>query len=651
MRGVSGYCLCGQDLQAEEPLHSLPAYTYESLQSERSTRLFHLESAAHGLSPITGSLEEVKLPSSHHHDGLEPRSLPERGLRYIALSYTWASEARPHVIQCDGRKLYITCSLNSALRRLRHLLGQEYLLFADCISIDQSPDTKGRREREKQVKLMHQIFAGATRVIADLGEEADGSGRILDLFEGLLDVRNSTDSIAEELTLARKRGLPLFKSSILKALKKFCKRRWFTRLWVVQEVALASEFQFLVGEALVSFEVVYLGILVAQRLLSMTETSAFLSVNPIARYHAWRNLRHLHGPAQRVFEIHSLKTLRGFDASSPAQLLEMTRQFDVTVQHDKIYAIMGMMRQVSADKFAVDYSEDISSLSRRLSTFVIEEGDLDITLSLLASYQSSKSGSWMYDFVKPLLSDTRIRWSPSDRGQIRCVFNASGDTEPSFRWNPSDNGVLFIKGSAMGAITCLSEPLPGADATVLWKTAYQMVKWESAFQKLACAQFKGQAVNDVQRQYLEAIVASGRMGPRLAAISSQCDDIQGKLDECIRAALTMKPANFMRWIIASPRHLRDIGVLTRDAESYVRNVVFWSSKRRACITDHGHIGLAPTDAVVGDQCAIFAGCSEPFVIRRTGEHHKLVGPAYLHGWMDGEAPESELWHEEDFALR
>ncbi|KIW88106.1 uncharacterized protein Z519_11216 [Cladophialophora bantiana CBS 173.52] len=654
MRDLSGHCSCGQDLQAEKPLHSLPAYTYDSLQSERSTRLFRLHSVQDPHSPITGSLREVALPSSH--DSLEPESLPEGGLQYIALSYTWASEARPHIVKCDGRRLYITCSLNSALRRLRNLLGEDYPLFADCICINQSTDTKGRREREKQVKLMHQIFAGATRVIADLGEEADGSARILALFEQLLDVRNATDTTAEELALAQKRGLPLFKNRTLKALVKFCSRRWFTRLWVVQEVALASEFRFLLGETLVSFEVVYLGILTAQRLLSAVETSnPSASVSRIAQYGAWRTLPHLHGPAQRIFEIHSLKTLRSFDTNSPAQLLEMTRRFEVTCQQDKIYAILGMMRQSSADKFAVDYSEDICTLSRRLSAFVIEEGGLDIALSLLASYQSSMPGSWMYDFGKSVLSDTRIRWAPSDdRGQIRCVFNACGETEPTFRWDPSDGNVLFTRGWPVGTITCLSKPLPGPDS-ILWTTAYKMIKWESAFQKLvlACTHFNERAVGDVQRQYLEAIVAGGRMGRRLAAISAQHDDIRGRLDECIRAALSMKPGNLMKRLITSPRNLlRDMAALKRDAELYVRNVVFWSSERRVCITDHGHVGLAPMDAVVGDQFAIFAGCSEPFVIRRTGEHHhRLVGSAYLHGWMDGEAPGSKQWQEEEFGLR
>ena len=67
-----------------------------------------------------------------------------------------------------------------------------------------------------------------------------------------------------------------------------------------------------------------------------------------------------------------------------------------------------------------------------------------------------------------------------------------------------------------------------------------------------------------------------------------------------------------------------------------------------CITDSGQIGIVHKDAKIGDEVVIFLGFPEPFVARKREHTHKIIGSAYLHGWMDGEALASELWYEEGF---
>jgi hypothetical protein len=63
------------------------------------------------------------------------------------------------------------------------------------------------------------------------------------------------------------------------------------------------------------------------------------------------------------------------------------------------------------------------------------------------------------------------------------------------------------------------------------------------------------------------------------------------------------------------------------------------------ITQSGYIGIGPARTQPGDEVWIFHGGKVPFVMRRTdaskaiGSHRtlNLVGDAYVHGIMDGQA--------------
>jgi hypothetical protein len=64
---------------------------------------------------------------------------------------------------------------------------------------------------------------------------------------------------------------------------------------------------------------------------------------------------------------------------------------------------------------------------------------------------------------------------------------------------------------------------------------------------------------------------------------------------------------------------------------------------RFVITKHGFIGTAPPMAKVGDGIFLVSGLSLPMIIRqRENGTNILIGPAYVHGIMDGEKwPEDE----------
>jgi len=56
-------------------------------------------------------------------------------------------------------------------------------------------------------------------------------------------------------------------------------------------------------------------------------------------------------------------------------------------------------------------------------------------------------------------------------------------------------------------------------------------------------------------------------------------------------------------------------------------------------TSKGHIGLAGEACRAGDVVSILFGAGVPFILRRAGQEFVLIGEAYVHGIMDGEAME------------
>ena len=59
--------------------------------------------------------------------------------------------------------------------------------------------------------------------------------------------------------------------------------------------------------------------------------------------------------------------------------------------------------------------------------------------------------------------------------------------------------------------------------------------------------------------------------------------------------------------------------------------------RRMARTSKGYIGLVPATSRPGDCVWLFEGGNVPFVLREDGKSTRLIGDAYVHGVMRGEA--------------
>ncbi|KAI9855748.1 MAG: hypothetical protein M1813_009638 [Trichoglossum hirsutum] len=195
-------------------------YEYEALSNKRhSIRLLNLFSSSSENPQIECELV-VKDPDQNNMNDTE----------YEALSWCWGTAQQTSYINIrkDGRLYikYVSPDLVAALRALRHPQQDRYLwIDAVCINQDNYP------EKNHQVEMMSTIYGEAKSVCVWLGE-GDNSSRMAFRFikDEVLQLQNF-DELCESERASSKWG----------ALLDLMQRPWFSRRWVVQEIALAQD--------------------------------------------------------------------------------------------------------------------------------------------------------------------------------------------------------------------------------------------------------------------------------------------------------------------------------------------------------------------------------------------------------------------------
>ncbi|KAG6032698.1 hypothetical protein E4U19_007273 [Claviceps sp. Clav32 group G5] len=79
--------------------------------------------------------------------------------------------------------------------------------------------------------------------------------------------------------------------------------------------------------------------------------------------------------------------------------------------------------------------------------------------------------------------------------------------------------------------------------------------------------------------------------------------------------------------------------LPADCAAYASSLAMTVNRHALCVTREHLMGLVPLLAKNGDMIVVMHGCDVPYVLRRTQEqgYYQLVGEAYVHGVMNGEA--------------
>lgn len=176
-------------------------------------------------------------------DGLIRCTLVNTGLgdgdNYTAISYVWGSDMATCGISIDGRGFLVRQNLFTFLQFAQHEHSNQ-LLWIDAVCIDQGSS----EEKSMQIPLISGIFERATRTIAWLGQS-------ISKFEGGPQTdpnMQANGTLALALTGGSKTliaravvaGL-LNRNDIIKSLNRLLQHDYWTRLWIVPEIAWSRD--------------------------------------------------------------------------------------------------------------------------------------------------------------------------------------------------------------------------------------------------------------------------------------------------------------------------------------------------------------------------------------------------------------------------
>ena len=161
--------------------------------------------------------------------------------QYEALSYVWGNSDERSSIYVNGQCIEVPKGAFEALCGIRQP-DCDRLVWVDAVSIDQC----SIEERNHQVQLMHQIYGSPTKVLVYLGFATEHSREGMLILQALLQTSGMTSGNLWP------HSPPI---DVQKYLADIFQRPWFTRMWTVQEAALAGSISLVCGSQQVSWTV------------------------------------------------------------------------------------------------------------------------------------------------------------------------------------------------------------------------------------------------------------------------------------------------------------------------------------------------------------------------------------------------------------
>ena len=572
-------------------------------------------------------------------------------LTYDALSYSWGDDSQDDpdlptdfvssllrafesgikFLRCNGKVLLISINLYNSLRRLRDKSSQ--YIWVDRVCIDQSNVV----ERAEQVRMMGRIYSQARLVIVWLGEEDIHTVPAFALIEKISKLAtvsavtrlhtNTSDIFNPDALQAM--GLPSFPSSDWESMHRLFERRWFQRSWVVQEVALANVAVAVCGCRIFNWDDIGRA---GQYLVS----SGF--------FRAMQDTYGRQGRPTFASTIHNNRARVNLDADrSLTLLLSSMRRFKATDPRDKIYSLLGLISSKNdgdshANAISPDYSSSVGTVFCQVTKSLIEQ---ESSLALLSTVEDASLRvtlnlpSWVPDYA--VWQEVTIL-GMSDNPHN---YHAGGDEPPCIYDGDLNisNDVLSLAGYEMDSIIKLS----------MCDDQKSIDNWEpdvlmSWFRLIAT--LPETYVNGESRAEATWRTFIGNVGCNThPAHAEYANHFLAFLHRFLKDENDLRKAIGILNAGTSTSAWHEPGI-PGDPHLYATSFVYIAGLRRLFVTEKGYIGLSAKSIQTSDKVFVFPGGIMPFVLRSsTDGYYSLVGEAYVHGIMRGEAlkdPEYKL---------
>ena len=294
--------------------------------------------------------------------------------KYEALSYTWGSCYSPRHISLNRSPFTITSNLYGALKRLRRN-DTPRILWVDALSIDQSNIS----ERGEQVLLMRLIYSYAFNVIIWLGKDSDSSRHAMGLLCSASEQANPDTWLSNRLKTSFQSDMTQWK-----ALLSLFKKDYWSRVWIIQETAVAINLEIVCGNLSCKWEVALAAqnawmsfkAMAASReqqaIIDSMEDYTHAEGTPVSLTLIPRN----NGPVPLSVNRRNVRLAR---TSSLVGLLQENWTALATDPRDGIFALLGLATDCQTPILSPDYSLSQWETYMRTMNFLLENyGNLDI---------------------------------------------------------------------------------------------------------------------------------------------------------------------------------------------------------------------------------------------------------------------------------
>ncbi|KAH7324724.1 heterokaryon incompatibility protein-domain-containing protein [Stachybotrys elegans] len=563
---------------------------------------------------------------------------------YEAISYAWGDENKRKDIWLENCQHAITENLEVALRYLRHPSAPR-ILWTDSLCINQ--DRAHQDEKEAQLLKMNTIYTGASDVLAWTGVEAPTSHealRILNAFgKWCVDHDDAIDAHMQDPNpqyssmhdLIEGHGFPL-ESQNWDCVWEFLERPYWSRVWVIQELAVrgrgmdAKPCKIICGRQHIDkgvFEMACTGLLA---LVMPQQSSPLTSVQG-----------DMHEPLKSMLlrgrgHPPGLSMCQVVWAANPVRakprlpwLQTVTWRFEASKDHDKIYALLGLVEE-SDQAVKPSYRKSTSEMLMDYVRFYVVR---DKSLETICSNRSTKcrfGPTWTPELHREHYAHELILQGEHNI----AAYNACATRRADDVVFDIPKGLLRARGIEIGTLDVVIGP---------WIEGTEMGTALSGPMDLAQRSGHQEFINGL-RSFVAPIANDEEVYDAFWRSLVADRGIQGMGEDDIRPA----PAD-MRF--QSRMFFGLEGLPDRNLPDHVKLEIFQSrtgrflgSMTQAIInrtfvkTIDGQMGLGPYQAEAGDVVVILYGCQVPVVLRPQAEgRYEVVGSAYIHGVMDGEA--------------
>lgn len=618
---------------------------------------------------------------------------------YDCLSYTWGDpldhqlsspSSTPLAEPSPGQTVTLDCGYMvditpNLFDALQHLSSNGYstgvvdpdsgrvknYLWIDALCIDQSSTD----EKNKQVSMMGRIYEKAQTVIIWLGREDEhlaGAAKVicrLSSFPPKQARRRFQDiddpELLETVGISQQQWVDY---------AAFLQRRWFGRIWVVQESFFSGNKEVWCGNRILPWsklmnaaqllDETHLDMVLKAYIINMLDKPKFKDSIKTKLFDNRLNNQQIFGKLSKM----SAKSL------NLGQLLYFSRCFNATDPRDHIFAVLGMwdasqICRGTSFQIKPDYDSPVADIYVHATYMAIYEAR---DLGMLGLVEDStfrddpELPSWVPDYRKghrmlPLTNQVRSgtrsnRWKASDgltwsrplTSQWSRALPVEGllvdvieDVGPTYAELDSE----FLLKDILGLLA--NYPLheyPSqrvSPSEAFWRTIIQdTFREEPADNPVARAAFVAAAVGKMLDLEAETSAVGNALRGVPTSYQAQLDQLMSLREQTTQILSRLSTASPFDSIAQALTEKTPQSA--RDREDFEESFRIAYYGRRMFRTRGGYFGITAQSLHRGDCVWILAGADTPFVLSRLRDDNwRVVGEAYVFGIMNGEVLNEE----------